>query len=263
MPEENKYKGKRTVKVRGVCLGEGICKICVPVVEQTDQAIITAAEKAAHSRADIMEWRADYYPQVCDRERVASLLTRIREAIGQLPLIVTYRTKAEGGAASAELSDEAYMEFCRNVLMSGQADILDVEMSKGEDAVRELGSTAHGQGKFVLTSFHDFQKTPPADELAARYQKMDKWGADIRKIAVMPRRESDVQELLSVCEHVSASGSPVIAISMGSMGLESRVCGEMYGCAATFGCLEHNSAPGQVPADELADLLADIHSMCR
>jgi len=66
--------------------------------------------------------------------------------------------------------------------------------------------------------------------------------------------------ILKVCHDVSkASQHPVICISMGNIGLESRICGEAFGSAMTFGCLGKPSAPGQMEVEQLARILQTIH----
>ena len=51
---------KVPLRVRGLVLGEGRPKICVPVVERTAAAIREAARRVRESEAQILEWRADY-----------------------------------------------------------------------------------------------------------------------------------------------------------------------------------------------------------
>lgn len=261
---EDKRPVKKGVPVRGLALGVGIPKICVPVVEETREAILTAAAQAARSAADILEWRADYYEGVQDRERTAGLASDIRRAIGDMPLLFTYRTEAEGGAAKRELSGEEYLCLNRRILGEKAADILDIELRFGERAVREMTEAAHEVGCYVLASSHDFVRTPPEEELLARFCRMEEWDADILKAAVMPENTEDVLTLLRVCATASSRTSrPVIAISMGALGLESRVCCEAFGSAMTFGCLGKPSAPGQMEAETLAGVLKALHEARR
>jgi 3-dehydroquinate dehydratase-1 len=43
------------------------------------------------------------------------------------------------------------------------------------------------------------------------------------------------------------------------MGVLSRVAGEAFGSAMTFGTIGSTSAPGQIPVKELGDVLDVIH----
>ena len=52
---------------------------------------------------------------------------------------------------------------------------------------------------------------------------------------------------------------PLITMSMGPVGMISRLCGEVFGSALTFGSVGKASAPGQVNANDLAGVLKLIH----
>lgn len=254
-------KGKYAqIMIRGVKFGNSIPKICVPVVETTAEAIVETSARVRDCAADLMEWRADFFKEVHDSEKVTALLTAIRQNLGEMPLLVTYRTHAEGGSAEKELTSEEYEAFNRAVLASGQADIIDVELRVGETVARRLIDEAHEKGMFVLLSSHDFARTPPKEEMMGRLSRMAAWGADILKLAVMPENTGDLLTLLTVCHEAAVMlPRPVAAISMGDRGLESRLCGEAFGSAITFGCLEKASAPGQMDVQNLARVLQIIH----
>jgi 3-dehydroquinate dehydratase-1 len=50
---------------------------------------------------------------------------------------------------------------------------------------------------------------------------------------------------------------------MGPLGLISRLAGETFGSALTFGAGEKASAPGQIPAKQLQQILDMIHENMR
>jgi len=52
---------------------------------------------------------------------------------------------------------------------------------------------------------------------------------------------------------------PVITMSMGGQGLVSRLSGELFGSCLTFGALGQASAPGQIDARELKQILGVMH----
>ena len=49
---------------------------------------------------------------------------------------------------------------------------------------------------------------------------------------------------------------PYITMSMGKLGLVSRISGELTGSAVTFGSASAASAPGQLPVGELRTILS-------
>ena len=83
----------------------------------------------------------------------------------------------------------------------------------------------------------------------------------IVKLAVTPKDMTDVLNLLHVTNDFSVDypETPAVAMSMGKLGVISRMCGEAYGSCITFGILGESSAPGQVEVDDLAQVLNIIH----
>ena len=48
-------------------------------------------------------------------------------------------------------------------------------------------------------------------------------------------------------------------MSMSNLGVVSRVCGEIFGSAITFGTVGEASAPGQIPVTSLKEILDLFH----
>ena len=82
-------------------------------------------------------------------------------------------------------------------------------------------------------------------------------GADIAKLAVMPRNRADAARLLLATAQAAAQrpGKALITMSMGRDGAVTRFCGGAFGSAATFGTLSAASAPGQPPVTLLKEKL--------
>ena len=251
---------KKECIIRNLPLGSGIPKICVPIVENTEEAILEVAAQCKASQADLVEWRCDHYENIGDRDRTERLLEELRTVLEDMPLLFTYRTQAEGGAAEEDISEEEYAAINLHAVGTGLIDLVDMEIRAGKALAEKLQRVAGETGCKVLMSSHDFAETPSIEEMKRRYETMEAWGADILKLAVMPHTIEDVMALLTVCKDVSrASTHPVVAMSMGSLGMESRILGEAFGSAMTFGCLDKTSAPGQMAVDALAQVLQAIH----
>ena len=90
---------------------------------------------------------------------------------------------------------------------------------------------------------------------------MQKLGADIPKIAVMPQSKEDVLTLLAATEEMNRKHAdrPIITMSMAGTGVISRLCGEVFGSALTFGAARKASAPGQMGVEDLAQVLSLLH----
>lgn len=228
-------------------------KICVPIIEKTYEGIIEMMKKAKCSKADVIEWRADYFEEVNDISRVLDLLKEIKEILNQeKELIFTYRTQREGGLGST-IASEYFLEL-KTVILSRLVDMVDVEMLSGNELVSYVLNLAKISNVKVILSNHDFESTPRKDVLVNRFKLLQSKGADIVKISVMARCEKDVETLEEACKEVSDI-SPVIAISMGELGKRTRIHAEQMGSVMTFASLEKQSAPGQIPIDELYELL--------
>lgn len=126
---------------------------------------------------------------------------------------------------------------------------------------KALVSCAEENGVYVVMSNHDFRKTPAKEEIISRLRQMQEYGAHIPKIAVMPNSAEDVLTLLdaTLTMKTKYADRPIITMSMAATGLVSRLAGEVFGSACTFGAGEEASAPGQIPVQELRSVLDILH----
>jgi len=247
------------VTVRGTSIGSGTPKICIPVLGRCEEDILVSAEAARVCRPDVVEWRIDWFDGVEDIPRLLSLLHRLRAFFSATPLLVTFRSSREGGAR--EISVENYVDLLCRIISSGDADLIDVELFSGADTVRKIVYAAQQAGVAVIGSSHDFAKTPDEAEIISRLEQMRALGCDMAKIAVMPQTPRDVLTLLSATGRMKAMHPemPIITMSMGQLGMVSRLCGEVFGSALTFGSAGQASAPGQVDAAQLREILNLLH----
>lgn len=248
-----------TVKVRNIEIGAGIPKICVPIVGVTKEEIITEAKTFDSIPVDVVEWRVDWFENVFEFDKVEDVLKDLREALGETPILFTFRTSKEGGEKAIE--PEPYKELNIQAAKSGYVDLVDVEVFTGDDIVKEIVKNAHACGVKVVASNHDFDKTPEKDEIVKRLRKMQELDADIPKIAVMPNCKKDVLTLLSATEemYTEYADRPIITMSMAGTGVISRLCGEVFGSALTFGAAKKASAPGQMGVEDLKIVLELLH----
>ena len=248
-----------TVKVRNIEIGAGIPKICVPIVGVTREEILAAAENIKSTKADVVEWRVDWYEDIFDFAKTEATMQALREVLGEMPILFTFRTSKEGGEKAIET--EAYVELNQNAAKTGLVDLVDVEAFTGDDVVKAVVETAHENGVKVIASNHDFHKTPAKEEIVSRLRKMQELGADIPKIAVMPQNKKDVLTLLAATEEMVSeyADRPIITMSMSGTGVISRLCGEVFGSALTFGAVGKVSASGQMEIEDLTTVLGLLH----
>lgn len=243
------------ITVRGCAIGQGRPKVILPIVEETQSAILARGRAFAALAADCVEFRADWFEGWQDAAALAQCLAGLRAAVRDKLLLVTLRTRAEGGRAEAAFP--AYAAFCRHVWESGCADLIDLELFTAGAELPGMIAQAHACGTAVVCSSHDFVRTPPQAEMVARMCAMQKAGADLPKLAVMPQSRRDVLALLAATAEMAElhPETPVITMSMGALGGVSRLCGEAMGSAMTFACAGKASAPGQIELDVLAPVL--------
>ena len=247
------------IMIRGVAIGEGIPKICFPIVGKTREEIVKAAEEIRTLPVDVVEWRADWYEEIFEADVVLDILQELRRILGELPLLFTFRTKKEGG--EKEIDEKNYRTLNQLAAESGLADLIDVEVFSGDEVVNDLVRTAHENEVKVIGSNHDFEKTPSKEEIIRRLQKIQELEVDLPKIAVMPRKKEDVLTLLAATEEMNRkyADRPIITMSMAGDGVISRLCGEVFGSALTFGAAGQASAPGQIGVKELRQILTILH----
>lgn len=247
------------VEVRGVKIGEGVPKICVPIVGKTKEEILAAARSFEDVALDVVEWRVDWFEGVFDFAQVEDVLKDLREALGNIPLLMTFRTSKEGGEKAIEPT--AYAELNIKAAQTGYVDLIDVEIFTGDEIVKKIIDGAHAAGVKVIASNHDFFKTPAKADIIYRLRKMQDMNADIPKIAVMPQNKKDVLTLLAATEEMTTNYAdrPIITMSMAGTGVISRLCGEVFGSSMTFGAAKKASAPGQMGVNDLSTVLDLLH----
>lgn len=244
------------VKVRNLIIKEGMPALCVPLCAATPDALRNEAGKAAVS-ADMLEWRMDHYEEA-SADALGKGALVIRETIGELPLLATFRTAEEGGCRSISSSD--YHALYAALIERKACDLIDLELTQEEPVIRALIAMAHDAGIKVVISSHDFAKTPSLEAMTGRLRRMQQLGADIAKLAVMPQDELDVLRLLeaSVRAH-RCLDVPLITMAMGVLGTISRLSGETFHSAVTFASMGKGSAPGQLEAAPARAALQLLH----
>lgn len=242
------------VHVRNLSIGEGLPKICIPLLGTTEDALLREAGAVKALAPDLVEWRADYFTGLCCHHSVTAALRALRVLLADTPLLFTVRTKREHGEAAPD--DALYCEIITHAAESGLVDLVDVELFTPAAPRTALLAALRNSGVKCILSNHDFDATPPKKILLDRLAEMEALGADIAKIAVMPSSAADVLTLLDATQQRALHAQiPLITMSMGRLGMVSRMAGECFGSAVTFACAEKASAPGQVPAEALKAVL--------
>ena len=245
--------------VRGKILNHpGRMLICTPLVARTAAAITSELASILTKKPDVIEWRVDFFDEIHDANRVIAVTRSIREAAGTIPIIFTRRARHEGGEA-INLSEDAVVVLYEQVIATGTIDIIDYELGQATQHRARLRAASRAHDVAMIMSYHNFSATPGRAELVDKIIETEREGADISKLAVMPKSPADVLLLLEATLMASERVQiPLITLSMGSIGTITRVCGGMFGSALTFAVGDGRSAPGQIAIDELRAALGTM-----
>lgn len=197
------------------------------------------ARLAQQQGAGAVELRADL---LADPAQVRAALTAVRAA-SSLPLLLTYRSTTEGGKGAGH--GQGYEDYLASLLQLRPAvAAVDIEMAC--PASKALVAEAKAGGYDVVGSCHDFTATPSAAQITQKLAQITAAGADITKVAYMPRTAQDVAALRHAAHDFAGAypHQPLIAISMGQLGAPSRT--DLVNCL-TFATIADGaaSAPGQ------------------
>ncbi|MGO3066187.1 MAG: type I 3-dehydroquinate dehydratase [Brevibacterium linens] len=255
------------------------------------------AAAAATGIVDAVEWRIDLLLAAASAQggarsgmhglAEAALRLLPRALAAGLPILLTVRTGFEGG--QVEITEDDYAEVVR-ALIAGVADVeaksgasagtadpavsgdlgtvdsgvpvaVDVEIDRAESG--SLIASARQAGVPVVASHHNFESTDSAERLLKTFAAMSESGADVAKVAMMPQTPADVLRLLEATAAADASlPVPVLGIGMGLVGRTSRIMGADFGSCATFAQIGRASAPGQIEASVLAEILDRVGGRC-
>ena len=197
------------------------------------------ARLAQQQGAGALELRADL---LADPAQVRAALTAVRAA-SSLPLLLTYRSATEGGKGAGH--GQGYEDYLASLLQLRPAvAAVDIEMAC--PASKALVAEAKAGGYDVVGSCHDFTATPSMAQITQKLAQITAAGADITKVAYMPRTAQDVAALRHAAHDFAGAypHQPLIAISMGQLGAPSRT--DLVNCL-TFATIADGaaSAPGQ------------------
>lgn len=251
--------------------------VIVPTqADDADELSSDCTEAAWTGVVDVVEWRIDPLLASSDGDgamRAEAVLELLPSAASAgLPVLVTLRTGFEGGVV--DIAGDEYAEVVRRLIAGlsgdevggGRAEgesgssvgdvpiALDIEIDRVE--ARALIAAAREAGVPVVASHHNFESTDSHEELLATFRAMAEAGADVAKAAMMPHSPGDVARLLATTAEAQAElACPVLGISMGQLGRTSRIMGADFGSCATFAQIGQASAPGQIDAVHLAEML--------
>lgn len=235
---------EKQVKVKGKVFGSGKALECITIMSQNCEAAVADVKKLMEYHPDIIEWRIDWYDNQAND--IADAARAISPILQDTPVLVTFRQITEGG--HVEAADGTRLKAIRAVCETGCVDLVDVENASGIEFIEKVKVIAKENKMKLVLSNHNFEGTPSEDEILESLKTSQALGADVAKIAVLPHGFADVITLANATYRAKKGevDIPLITISMGEIGIISRIMNGEMGSDLTFMSIGRSSGAGQV-----------------
>ncbi len=247
VPERRATSGT-TVQIGSRTFGAGQPAVAVPVMGGDVEQALAAAAQVPGQPVDLVEWRIDHLaPEVLDDLQrsgaLADVITRLADAVSPAPLLVTYRTRGQGGLGDAPPHE--VLTLIEQLVALAGVDAVDVEFDHPHrDACL---AAARAAGCASVVSHHDWDGQSAREALGTLVAGLRGTGADAVKLATTPPDTAAALDLLAALEAASREGgAPVAMLGMGDAGRLTRLVGPACGSWLTFAHLGAASAPGQL-----------------
>ena len=198
--------------------------------------------------ADIVEIRLDVMETFSLNEIIGS---------APRPVIVTYRTKREGGQGGADYGTT--IQYLIDAVRAG-ADFVDVEYSLPLDYRSRVFQSV--KSSKLIISTHLLYETSSREKLDRILKEMAATGADVVKIVTHAKEPEDNLRVLELIPMARNLHIKIIAFCVGPLGRISRIACHLLGGYLTFASLEtgQESASGQIPVKEIRKILEVLSS---
>ena len=236
---------------RGKKHGRDTPLICAPLVGRTRERVLAEAGSIIAQKPDLIEWRVDYFSAIGDTAVVIDTARALRAMTGGLPVIFTRRSALEGGERIA-IDEEQVIALYEAMSASRLIDYVDYEMGNDPRDVARVRDFTRAHNVGLILSYHNNSYTPGQEYLVTRFLEAERLGADVAKVATMPRDRMDVLNLMvATAQADDKTKIPLISMSTGPLGSVSRMLGGLFGSVLSFAVGESASAPGQIPIGDL------------
>jgi 3-dehydroquinate dehydratase-1 len=201
------------------------------------ETVRRVAKEPRGTAIDVLEARLDLF----DEAEVASWADAcVRLEAAGIRVLVTIRLAQEGGRWSRPDAERLPL-YAQAVEVASWVDV-----EAASPLAREVTAAAHARGRTAVVSHHDFQKTPPLDELQRVAAACRAVGGDVAKIATKVLSPADSETLFAL---LRAQPPETCVIGMGEEQLRVELAAR--GSLLAYAYLDTPTAPGQPSAGEL------------
>lgn len=250
-----KQKVRPQVQVGNLMFGGGSYLMCVPLVDQDVENLLSNASASLEFAPDLFEWRVDGFGDYPDPNAVLIALEQLRKTVGSRPILFTPRHIAEGGIQ--KISDGEKFRLIDVVSRSGLIDLLDIETRYGGALLEEWSGKLREREVKLVISHHDFDQYIKPDEIKDILRRQQEWGADICKIITKIGSCQDLVDFSTALFEAREEflRTPVIAGAMGDASPLMRVLGDYLGSDMTFvTACGSPSHPTQIHIQQMRDI---------
>lgn len=207
---------------------------CLPIMAEDFREVYEIVESYNdNTKVDMYELRADTFLDDMDYDGLMKGWSKLKE-LSKKPILFTYRTRFEGGLGKSSITE--YNEVVRTVIKEVKPEYLDLELSRccSDANAKMYIRLANHYGTKTILSKHDLIYTGSAKEIEMLFMRMHYLGCHMPKIAAMANDEKDVISMVIGAEKAKSQIGDLIAISMGKMGVKTRLPGNLNKSAIGF-----------------------------
>jgi 3-dehydroquinate dehydratase-1 len=206
--------------------------------------MINGSKRCKEMGADLVELRLDYLQQP-----IPDAIRMLKDGI-RLPAIITIRPETEGGNFKGSEQDRIQM---LEEAIKAKFDYVDIEVKTEKEPLQKLIKMCNENNVIPILSYHNFESTPPSEEVFNHLKKCIDLGGKIAKVAVTMKVFEDIVEIFKACELAKKNDFEFVVIGMGVLGYETRIHAPLLGSKIVYTSLERGkeAVKGQIDLETL------------
>lgn len=223
-------------------------KYCLPIIKKTTKEVLRIINNNLTKYSYFEVW-LDY---IDDFE--LEFIQKLSEKLGK-KLILLFRRQ---GLASIKMDLEKRFRIISS--LQNSRCLLDLDIGTQKQEVDYMNT--HQLKLKTILSYHNYQATPPQEELIKILDDMFKNNATIYKLSTFCESSDDAVRLLNILLVLRNKKLKHIILGMGKHGVITRIFGTLWGNEMIFApsSLKDKSAPGQLTKGELEEIFRIIKS---
>jgi len=220
--------------------------ICACIAKKTPEECIKVIKNLD---TELIEHRMDFMDEIKGLEEIYN--------VSKVPVIATNRSTACGGHFNE--SEEKRIEHLLTAIDTG-CTMIDIEIETDDELKRDVIDHAKKNNCGVIISMHDFKGTPQREELDRIMYMEKEQGADIGKIVTTAHCLEDCRVILDLLSGAKKENFPLIAFTMGELGIFTRIIAPLYGAPFMYASVEEPTGSGQLSLVTLRKIQKELIS---